>query len=280
MILRLPHFRFTVLALVLLGVGAAASSAQWQRGRGRYRPPADRGEYPTWRIDEGFQDDVFTFVRIQYGSYASVVDSRWDNDFPDADWNFSFRLQQLTSFKVDPNGKVLRLTDPKLFDYPFIFILGARDLYLSEDETTALRQYLTRGGFLMVDDFWAPQEWEQLYRQMQRVFPGLEPRELSLDHDIFHIVYDLKEKPQVPSINAWRRGWMFEYWHGDPQGDEAPHFWGYFDKDDRLMALMCHNNDICDGWEREGENHEYFEKFSEKYSYPLGINIVTYAMSH
>ena len=103
---------------------------------------------------------------------------------------------------------------------------------------------------------------------------------LSRDHEIFNIVYDIQGVPQVPSIFAWNQGSTFEYWHGDPEGDEAPHFWGFFDQNDRLMALLCHNNDIGDGWEREGENKEYFKTYSERVSYPLGINIVTYVMTH
>ena len=132
----------------------------------------------------------------------------------------------------------------------------------------------------MADDFWAPAAWQHVYTQMKRVFPNREPRELPKTHEIFNLIYDLKGKPQVPSIFAWQRGETFEYWHGDPQGDEGPHFWGFFDDNDRLMALLCHNNDIGDGWEREGENPDYFKEYSVRVSYPLGINIITYAMTH
>ena len=72
----------------------------------------------------------------------------------------------------------------------------------------------------------------------------------------------------------------YEHWHGDSRGDEKPHFWAYFDDSGRMVALMCHNNDLGDGWEREGENRDYFREFSEKKSYPMGINIVVYAMTH
>ena len=109
---------------------------------------------------------------------------------------------------------------------------------------------------MMADDFWAPESWKHVYREMKRVFPELEPRELSRDHEIFNIVYEIQGVPQGPRIFAWNQGSTFEYWHGDPQGDEAPHFWGFFDQNDRLMALLCHNNDIGDGWEREGESVE------------------------
>ncbi len=93
-------------------------------------------------------------------------------------------------------------------------------------------------------------------------------------------MYDFQELPRIPSIRAWERGHTFEYWHGDSEGDEDPHFQGYVDDDGRLMALFCHNNDVGDGFEREGENREYYATYSVKVSYPLGINIVTYAMTH
>ncbi|MBS0266965.1 MAG: DUF4159 domain-containing protein [Planctomycetes bacterium] len=256
-------------------------------GGGRRQPEAaDRSEYPQWELPPAFSDDVFTFTRVQYdsgrgrrGGFGGGGEN-WRNDFPDCDWNFSARLHELTALAVDPNGKVLRLTDEDLCDYPFLYMSNVQNMDLSDEEVTALRNYLLKGGFLMADDFWAPAAWRHVKSVMERVFPDRSPRELSLDHEIFHIVYNFQELPQVPSILAWRRGDKFEYWHGDPEGDEAPHFYGMFDDRGRLMALLCHNNDIGDGWEREGEEKEYFQQYSEKFSYPLGINIITYAMTH
>ncbi|MCH2125247.1 MAG: DUF4159 domain-containing protein [Pirellulaceae bacterium] len=274
--------RRTILSLVLVScalISAAVGIGQLQQGRGNRR--TQRDDYPTWTVDQQFKHDVFTFVRIQYDSYGyGGRGSRWDNDFPDCDWNFSARLQELTSLQVDPNGKVVRLTDPELFNHPFIYMSNVANMSLSDREVNSLRRYLWNGGFLMADDFWAPQAWRNVSREMKRVFPDREPRELTSDHEIFHIVYDLQGKPQVPSIFAWQQGDTFEYWHGDPEGDEDPHFWGFFDDEEHLMALFCHNNDIADGWEREGENKQYFEQYSVRVSYPLGINIITYALTH
>ena len=115
---------------------------------------------------------------------------------------------------------------------------------------------------------------------MRGVFPDREPTELSLDHQIFHTVYDLRELPQVVDIHTWREGYLYEHRHGDSGGDKSPHFWAYSDDHGRMVALLCHNNDLGDGWEREGENLEYFRQFSEKRSYPMGINVVMYAMTH
>jgi len=241
---------------------------------------ADRSEYLTWENPPQFAHDVFTFARIQYDSFGGRGGQQWSNDFPDCDWNFSVRLKELTSLNVHPNGAVLRLTDRELFEHPFIYMSNVQQMSLSHDEVLALRRYLLNGGFVMMDDFWAAAAWRHVRSVMKQVFPDRTPKELTIEHPLFHMVYDLKELPQVPSILAWRRGDRFEYWHGDTEGDEAPHFWGITDDGGRLMALMCHNNDIGDGWEREGEEIEYFKEYSERCSYPLGINILVYVMTH
>lgn len=233
-----------------------------------------------WENTPEFERDVFTFARIQFDSYGMRWGQSWSNDYPDCDWNFSGRLQELTSLKVHPDGRVLRLTDPELFDLPFIYMSNVQGILLGEDEILALRRYLENGGFVMMDDFWAAAAWRHVCVVMEQVLPGRKLEELSLDHDIFHIVYDFSEVPQVPSILAWRNGDTFERWHGDFEGDVDPHFYGVHDSKGRLVALLCHNNDIGDGWEREGEEVEYFKAYSEKFSYPLGINIITYAMTH
>jgi hypothetical protein len=265
------------------------------RGRGRGNDWDDeRRGVPMWENDARFKDDVFTFVRIQYddGDYS---DGRgywygrgrrggwgdWSTDWPDSELNFSFRLQQLTSLKVNPNPIILRLTDDRLFDYPFIYIIEPGELVFSDAEVVALRRYLLRGGFLMVDDFWGEYQWQNFYRQLKRVFPDREPVELSLDHEVFRCVYRLKEKPQVPSIHSWDRSAPGVTWENRHGGDtRTVHYKGVFDDKGRMMAIICHNTDLGDGWEREGENEVYFREFSEKKSYPMGINIVVYAMTH
>ena len=248
---------------------------------GRPTRMPQRSEFPTWENESGFEEDVFTFVRIQYDSFGPFGWwDRWDNDFPDGDWNFSYRLQQMTSLKVAPDSKVLRLTNPDLFNYPFIYMAGVQNISMSPQEQKALRRNLLNGGFVMMDDFWSPGGWANMLSEMGAVFPDREPVELTLEHPIFHIVYDLKELPQVVDIQTYIDGYSFEYRHGHYGSDEKPHFWAYHDDQGRLVALLCHNNDLGDGWEREGENEDYFHEFSEKKSYPIGINIITYAMTH
>lgn len=240
-----------------------------------------REEFPIWKVDRAFDKDVFTFVRVQYDAAGPFGWwDRWDNDYPDGDWNFSFRLQQLTSLEVDPYGRVLRLTDPEIFNYPFLYMAGVQSIMFSQEERKCLRRYLLNGGFVMMDDFWGDRGWNNVRTEMNRVLPRQRPKELQIDHPIFHCVYKLKELPQVCDLKTWSEGYRFEFWHEGFSVDQKPHFWGYHDPNGRLVALCCHNNDLGDGWEREGENKAYFKEFSEKKSYPMGINIITYAMTH
>jgi hypothetical protein len=279
-----------IAAALCLSLAAGLVLAQqrgWYGGGRRYgrNPPAppegeivERNGNPDWDNDPHFKKDVFTFVRIKYET-TGYRGGGWRTDFPDSDLNFSYRLQQLTSLKVDPRPKIIELTDPKLFDYPFIYIVEPGGLEFSEEEVVALRRYLLNGGFLMVDDFWGVAEYENFAEQIKRVFPDRDPVELPLEHPIFHCVFDLKEKPQIPAINiAIRNKGTGITW--EREDAKTPDYRAIFDDKGRMMVMICHNTDNGDGWEREGEDEWYFHEFSEKKGYPMGINIVFYAMTH
>ena len=105
---------------LLIGIMAFAAAVLWAQRRPVLPPSVDRRGVPNWELDNEMPRDVFTFVRIRYSSRYGRRGGGWRTDYPDADLNFSYRLQELTSLKVHPEGKILELTDPKLFDYPFI----------------------------------------------------------------------------------------------------------------------------------------------------------------
>ncbi len=209
----------TALLVVMFGTSLLAWQWQGRRSRGRYSGGSimvDRGDVPRWETDPAFVRDMFTFARIRYDSHYNGRGGDWATDFPDSDLNFSLRLQQLTSIRVNPDPVVVSLTEDKIYDYPFLYMIEPGRLLFSDEEVVALRKYCLRGGFLMVDDFWGDEEYENFHQQIKRVFPDREPKEVPLEHEIFHCVYDLKEKPQLPSIHAayqsggrtitWNRG--------------------------------------------------------------------------
>lgn len=250
----------------------------------------DRYGVPDWEVDPKFKHDVFTFARVQYSSYGGRSwggrgggwgrrGGIWATDYPDAELNLAYRLQQMTSMKVSPDPVVVNLTQEDLHHYPFLYFVEPGRLSFGEEEVDAFRAYLFNGGFAMFDDFWGENEWNNLYYELKRVFPDREPVDLPIEHPIFHIVFDLQEKPQIPNINhainyrgtgiTWER-----------QDARTVHFRGIFDDEGRMMVIICQNTDLGDGWEREGESEYYFREFAEKRAYPMGINIIFYAMTH
>lgn len=273
-------------AFAALAVGVWVCRAQQQQEAREVA--AERGsEAPTWAVDEKFKKDVFTFVRLKYAvdgthGYGRDPEYRWMIDFPDCELNFSYRLQQVTSIRVDPNPKFLAITNEELFNYPFVYIIEPGRLRFSEEELPVLKRYLLNGGFLMCDDFWGDFDWKNFSGEMKRVFPDREAVDLPLTHAIFNCVFPLKEKPQVPGVPWGIRheftGITYEQNHGP--GSEEPHYRAILDDKGRIMVLLCHNTDLGDGWEREGESEYYFHEFGEKWAYPLGINIVFYALTH
>ena len=272
--------RRTWMLVVSLALIATTVVLAQRRFRGQ---SFDRGDVPEWTNEPGFEKDTFMFTRVEYDSgYGGWGrgGGGWRTDWPDADLNFSYRLQQLTAMKVDPKGKYLRLTDPELFSQPFIYIAEPGRLEFDQEEVKALRRYLLSGGFLMVDDFWGEAEYQNFYDEIKRVFPDREPQELPLDHPIFHCVFDLKEKPQIPNYRTGEESQYPPHITWERPDARTPHYRAILDDKGRMMVIICHNTDLADGWEREGEYEYYFREFSEKKAYPLGINIVFYAMTH
>lgn len=277
-----------VLLCLLSGILAFDATAQYGRGSRMSMSVAE----PQRDI---FPGQTFTFCRIKYSDWAGGRrgrggygwGGRWAIDWPASDLNFSQRLSELTTIKVnrDEHGDfrpaIVELTDKALFNYPFIYMLEVGNLDFSEEEVENLRSYLLRGGFLMVDDFWGSDEWKNWFLQISRVFPPDEyPMEdLPLTHPIFNIVFKLDEKPQIPSLYFWYSTGGQTSERGYDSKDVS--YRGIFHKvTRRLMVIVCHNTDLGDGWEREGEDEGYFREISAKKAYPLGINIIVYAMTH
>lgn len=249
---------------------------------------------PAWTNAPGFELDVFTFARVIFQSDPSSGWGRgrrlgWWVDYPDADLNLSYRLQQLTSIRTDPDARVLKLTDPALFDYPLLYLEHAGYMRLSEEEVVSLRRYLASGGAVFVNDFWSAREWDGFAAQIERAVPDRSWTDLDTDHPVFQCVFDLRRpmhELRVPTMQFWNQDFDAAVPESLPhrifrgEGSEKMHIRALLDDKGRILILAIHNSDVSDGWEREQENEDYFTHFSEKIAYPLGINIIVYLMTH
>jgi hypothetical protein len=279
----LPRVRLAGALAVALVTGGLALAAQdsWQwdfRGRWLRVPP----RFPQ---ADSF-DGSFSFCRIMYRSNRREAGGQgWSTDYPSADVNLSIRLSELTKMNVsrqaegEPNHLVVRLTDEALFQCPFAMIEDAGSASISDEEAARLRDYLLKGGFIWVDDFWGTAAWDQWVQEIRKSLPAAEYpiRKVPDDHPLFKTLFHVSNVPQIPSIQFWRMsgGATAE------RGIDSPHpeVSAISDAHGRLMVLMTHNTDIADAWEREGEDEEFFSRFSVD-GYAVGINVVLYSMSH
>ncbi len=209
--------------------------------------------------------EAFTFVRIQwtdnnrrYGYGFSTDSPLWAHDYPQAEDNLYLAIQAATSIKISEKSEVLTFADEEIFKYPFIYACEIGYLTLSEVEVKNLREYLLRGGFLMVDDFRWPFEWQNWLSEIGRVLPEGELRRLPVSHPIFHCFFDLRNIHQVT-----------------PYLREPPEYWGIFDTDERMLVLINFNNDVGDGWELPESTPDF-----STMSYKLGINYLIYSYTH
>jgi hypothetical protein len=262
-----------VLFFIVLATAAAAAHAQ-QFNRMRMA------------VREGVPDQRggFTFCRLMYRSVRTEAGGQgWSTDYPAGDHNFMYRLEEMTEADVSRwrDGErgygVVRATSPELFQCPFLFASDVGTAGFDPDEVVQLREYLLKGGTLWADDFWGDRAWEQWSAEILNILPEYSIVDVPLTHPVFTSSYSVPRIPQVPSIRFWRSSGGGTSERGAESAE--PHFRGIFNEHGRLLVLMSHNTDIADGWEREGEDHAFFERFSPD-AYAVGINVALYLMTH
>lgn len=246
-----------------LCVGALTSAVVWAQNR--IQPSAAR-EAP----------GEFQFVRLAYNAneYGRGWGRRqmWQTDWPDAEHHFVRGVSRLTRIDAAEQGQILGALDDDIFDYPWIYAVEVGYWSLSRREAAHLRDYLLRGGFLMVDDFHGPWEWASFLVSMERVFPDRPIVDIPEHDPAFHVVYDLDHRIQIPSRQYSFTGLTHE------KGGVTPHWRGIYDDDGRLMVAINHNMDIGDAWEH-ADWPDYPENMTAL-AYRFGINYLVYAMTH
>ena len=280
--------RIRILLAAILFLTAAAFAQRFSRGRG---VPTFEGhdEAPEPTFPTGAE---FHFIRTEYtdlpeyhrgygfGSRNGRGTGWWLVDWPDADNHFTTGIQRLTRIDTgDPRH--LSLTDPHLFDYPWIYATQVGWWGLDEAEILRLREYLTRGGFLMVDDFWGPgnEQWNVFRATMQRVLPGRPIDDIAPGDSVMHVLYDIEEKDRtfIPGSRHLRIGSGGNVVVQQPMGT-TPAWRAISDDRNRMMVAVNYNTDVGDAWEF-ADAPEYPEKMTAL-AYRYGINYIIYAMTH
>jgi hypothetical protein len=231
-------------------------------------------------------DRAFTICRLQYASVRSERDgSGWKTDYPYSEINLLIRFAQLTNVSVSfdseqkrPNTWVVKLTDAKLYDCPFVIASDVGTIGIKDVEAPPLREYLLKGGFLWVDDFWGSEAWNQWEQEIAKVLlPEDYPIEdVSAADPIMREMFDLEKVPQITNVTFWLKN---NGKTSEREDDSAQvHVRAIRDQHRRIMVLMTHNTDVGDSFERERESSDYSRLFSPP-GYALGINVLLYAMT-
>ena len=198
----------------------------------------------------------------------------WATDFPASDCKFMWGVERLTGVRVfDKGPHVVAALDPELFNYPYLYIVEPSRMYLTAEEAKQIREYLVRGGFLHVDDFWGLRQRAAVEEELDKIFPdrarqaGPEARGLS------HVFR--RRSGHADSKRQQRLQWGADLGIAD---ETDPMIFGISDDNDRLMVLITYNSDLGDAWEWM-DNPCYPEMYSGQ-AYRMGINFIIYAMSH
>jgi hypothetical protein len=222
--------------------------------------------------------------------------SRWLTDWPEAEYFLLQGIDRLTRVNTASDGRIVAIMDEDLFDYPFLYAVEPGSWHFTEDEAQRLRDYLLRGGFLMVDDFHGSRQWygfeaglkrggflmvddfhgsRQWYgfeAGLKRIFPDRQIVDIPRTDALFHTVYELNDPVQIPGMSPVMRGVTWE------QDGYDPHWRGVYDDEGRLMVVINFNMDLGDAWE-----HADVPDYALQYTIPAyqhAINYVVYAMTH
>jgi hypothetical protein len=258
-------FRPFIFLAALLLLAAPAPQQGYIEMDGQSFPPADPREKAEW-----------TFARFQYDlgyQYGRFGFERWAADYPKADRQFIRGVRRLTRVQSRSTEQVVDADSDELYNWPWIYIEDAGGWRLTEKQAARLREYLLRGGFLMADDSHGDYEWQVLLDGMHMIFPDRHIEELANQDEIFHVVYDLDDRVQIPGTRyIWGRRWPYT------PDSATPKWRGIRDDKGRLMIAICHNSDVGDAWEW-ADSPEYPEH-EASVAYRIGINYIIYGMTH
>ena len=271
----------TVLVAMAAAQGLGGRRFGWGGGRERPAPGASQNRWAQYENEmqnpmpdppDAWEERDFVFARLRFRAprRRSYYES-WGIDANKSDRQFLQVIRRLTRVDARSVEAIVDVDSDDMFLYPFLYAVSVGDWQISDSQAERMREYFRRGGFLMVDDFHAEEEWAGFASVLTRIFPSGDVIDLPNDHAIFHTVYDLSDRVRIPGLNVVNG-------RGVERGGEEPHWRGLIDEEGRVVVAICHNQDVADAWEW-ADLPEYPERFATE-AYKLGINYMVYALTH
>jgi hypothetical protein len=267
--------------VVFGGLAALTAVYGWQKPFREY-PGVEYENYP---IPPDYREKTeWAFARLMYppvparnGGFSfygswKAGGSNWTMDYPRSDRHLSAAVRRLTRIHARSVEEPLDLDDGDVFDWPWLYGVEVGHWNLTDSQARTLREFLLRGGFFMCDDFHGTVEWSFFETGMRKVFPERPIVEIDSADPIFHTIYDLDQRYQVPGAQYLETGRVYE------KDGKTPHWRGIYDDTGRLMVAMCFNMDLGDSWEH-ADNPQYPARFSDL-GIRIGVDYIVYAMSH
>jgi hypothetical protein len=262
-----------LIAALLLGASSWLLASQ-RRGRAPFG--GDDEDDASLMPTNTNQRSEWTFARYHYGSGEEGFNfrgfHRWAADYPKSDRQFVMGVRRLTRIDSKVSEQVVDGNSDAIFDWPWIFVEDAGAWSISKPEATRLREYLLRGGFIFLDDTHGDYEWANLLRVTTAIFPERHIEDLQNNDELFHVLYDLDERFQIPGTRFIWGG------RGYPSDAKIPKWRGIRDDQGRIVIAIAHNSDVGDAWEW-ADSPDYPEPAMEL-AYKIGINYIIYGMTH
>ena len=258
------------VALAVIAWGTVHAAQFQQRRWAEYEPEM---QDPVEDPPDAYEQTEFAFARLRYRSYGRGFfrGGNWGTDSNKAERQFVQGLRRLTRVHVRSVEEIIDVDDDEIFNWPWLYAVEVGHWNLSDSQAQRLRDYLDRGGFLMVDDFHGSFEWNVFMASLRKVFPDRPVVDIPNEDAIFHVLYDLQERFQVPGLQYVYTGRTYE------RDGVAARWQAVYDDKGRILVAICHNMDLGDAWEW-ADSPQFPEKYASL-AYKIGINYVIYALT-
>jgi len=262
----------TVLAAAFLCGSLGALQLEFEARQRRSQEYEYEMQNPTDDPPDAWEGGEFTFARLRYRSPGGWRGGRWGTDSNKAERTFLTGVRRLTGIHARSVEEIVDIDSDKIFDWPWLYAVEVGYWELSEPQAARLREYLDRGGFLMVDDFHGSREWAAFEYGLRQVFPDRPIVDIANEDEIFHVLYDLDDRFQVPGLQYVYSGRTYE------RDGVTPRWRAVYDDEGRIVVAICHNMDLGDAWEWADEPS--YPEPNTALAYRIGINYIVYAMTH